>query len=67
MSTPSAKETIAAFARILRQKLEEGETVEVPGLGTFTVEHHPSEMKESDDGETYMAPPRDAVHFDPEQ
>lgn len=67
MSTPSAKETIAAFVRILRRKLEQGETVEVPGLGTFMVEHQPSELKEESNGETYMAPPRDVVHFDPEQ
>lgn len=67
MSTPSAKETIHAFVRILREQLEKGETVEVPALGTFSVEHHPSEMKESPDGENYMAPPQDVVHFEPEQ
>ena len=65
MSTPSAKETIAAFVRVVRQKLENGETVDVPGLGTFSVEHHPSQMKETPDGESYMAPPRDVVEFDP--
>lgn len=67
MSTPSAKETIAAFTRVVRQKLEQGETVEVPGLGTFEVEHQPSEMKENPDGEDYLAPPKDVVHFKPEQ
>lgn len=67
MSSPSAKETIAAFVRILRRKLEQGETVEVPDLGTFMVTHQPSEVKEDPDGETYMAPPRDVVQFEPEQ
>jgi nucleoid DNA-binding protein len=67
MSTPSAKETIRAFVRVLRRKLEKGETVEVPGLGTFTVEHQPSEMKKDPEGENYMAPPQDVVHFDPEE
>jgi nucleoid DNA-binding protein len=66
MSTPSAKEVIDAFARVMREKLENGETVEVPGLGTFSVEHQPSQMKEDADGERYMAPPRDVVSFDPD-
>lgn len=67
MSTPSAKTIIDTFVRIVREKLERGETVEVPGLGTFSVKHHPSERKETADGESYMAPPRDVVQFDPEQ
>jgi nucleoid DNA-binding protein len=67
MSTPSAQEVIDAFARIMRKKLENGDTVEVPGLGTFSIEHEPSQMKENADGESYMAPPRDVVAFDPDQ
>lgn len=67
MSTPSAKTIINAFVRVVREKLEAGETVEVPGLGTFSVEHQPSERKETPDGEHYMAPPRDVVRFDPER
>lgn len=67
MSTPSAKETIEAFVRVVRQKLEHGETIEVPGLGTFMVEHQPSTLKENPDGENYMDPPKDVVHFEPEQ
>lgn len=67
MSTPSAQETIDAFVRVLRQKLEDGETVEVPGLGTFSVEHRPSHLRETPDGEEEMVPPRDEVVFHPEQ
>lgn len=67
MSTPTAKETISAFVRVVRDKLENGETVEVPGLGTFSVDHIPSQTKEGPDGNTYMAPPRDVVRFDAEQ
>jgi len=66
MSTPSAKEVIDAFSRIMRKKLENGDTVEVPGLGTFSVEHQASQMKENADGESHMAPPRDVVRFDPD-
>lgn len=67
MSTPSAQDTIDAFVRVIRRKLEKGETIEVPGLGTFSVKHRPSEKKETSEGEVYMAPPRDEVHFEPEQ
>jgi nucleoid DNA-binding protein len=66
MSTPSAKEVIDAFSRVMRKKLENGDTVEVPGLGTFSVEHQASQMKENADGESHMAPPRDVVQFDPD-
>lgn len=67
MSTPSAQKVIDAFVRVMRQKLENGETVEVPGLGTFSIEHRPSRMAEDADGESFMAPPRDVLTFDPEQ
>jgi nucleoid DNA-binding protein len=67
MSTPSAQDTIKAFVHVVRDQLEDGNTVEVPGLGTFSVEHHPSEKKESPDGDTYMAPPKDVVDFEPAQ
>jgi len=67
MSMPSAKETIAAFARVLRRQLEQGERVEVPGLGTFSVEHRPSHRTEAPDGTEKMVPPRNVVTFTPEQ
>jgi nucleoid DNA-binding protein len=67
MSTPSAKETIAAFARVLRRKLEQGEQIEVPGLGTFSVEHRPSHLTETPDGSEQMVPPRDEIVFTPEK
>lgn len=66
MKSPSAEEVIEAFARVVREQLEQGHSVEVPQLGTFHVEHHPSQMKTDETGETYMAPPRDVVTFDPE-
>lgn len=67
MNSPSAEEVIEAFSRVVRDQLRQGKSVEVPELGTFEVEHHPSAMKEDDNGETYMAPPRDVVTFTPEQ
>jgi len=67
MSSPSAQDTIAAFARVLREQLEQGKSVEVPGLGTFAVEHRPSHQTESPDGQKKMTPPRDVITFTPEQ
>lgn len=67
MSAPSAEEIIEAFVDVLRDRLENGKTTDVPGLGTFSVEHHPSKQKEGPDGNSYMAPPRDVVRFDPEE
>lgn len=66
MTTPSAEDVIEAFTKVVREQLEQGKSVEVPTLGTFEVEHRPSEMKEDDTGERTMAPPRDVVTFDPE-
>lgn len=67
MSSPTAEDVIEAFVTIVRERLERGESVTVPGLGTFSVEHQPSEQKERPDGSTYMAPPQNVVVFDPDE
>ena len=56
---------LEALGHVLREALVRGETVRVPGLGTFRVEHQPSRADESGDG-VVMRPPRDAVIFVPE-
>lgn len=66
MSSPSAEEVIDAFIAVVRDQLEKGEDVEVPSLGTFAVEHQPSEVEE-DDGKRRLLPPRNVVVFVPEQ
>lgn len=66
MSSPTAEEVIDAFVGVLREKLEDGEAVEVPSLGTFSVEHRPSKVEESE-GERQLVPPRNVVVFEPEQ
>lgn len=66
MSSPSAEEVTDAFIDILREQLEDDEAVEVPSLGTFSVEHRPSEVEESE-GERQLAPPRNVVVFESEQ
>lgn len=66
MSSSSAKEIVSAFTTILRDQLKDGQTVEVPGLGTFSVEHQPSEVVEDEAGNRQMRPPRNSVTFDPD-
>lgn len=56
----------AALAEIIRDLLAQGEPVHVPGLGTFQVEHLPSQLEEKPDGEFIIKPPRDTVAFSPE-
>ncbi|MFB6231594.1 MAG: HU family DNA-binding protein [Salinibacter sp.] len=63
MRSSSSEEVIDAFVDILREQLAEGNRVEVPGLGTFSVEHRPSTL---DDEDETMTPPRIEVCFDPE-
>lgn len=66
MSSPSAEEVIDAFVDIVRDQLENGTDVKVSSLGTFVVEHRPSEVTEGD-GTRRLAPPRNVVVFEPEQ
>lgn len=66
MSSLSAEEVIDTFVDIVRDQLENGNDVEVPSLGTFVVEHRPSEVNESD-GTRHLSPPRNVVVFDPAQ
>jgi DNA-binding protein HU-beta len=65
MSKPSARNVIRAFADIVREHLENGQDVHVPGLGTFVVEHQPSMMREQE-GNSFIEPPRDVITFTPE-
>lgn len=64
MSSPTAEDVIDAFIEVIRDRLEEGHSVEVPTIGTFSVEHHPSELTE-DEGQRILSPPRNVVTFEP--
>lgn len=64
MPSPSAHDVIHAFARVIRKQLADGQSVEVPDLGTFRVEHQSSEIEEHEDGETSLSPPQDVVEFE---
>ena len=56
-----------ALASILREALIQDEQLHLPGLGTFQVEHHLSEVKELEDTQIVMTPPRDAIVFKPDK
>lgn len=66
MSSPTAEEVIDAFIDVLREQLEKGEAVEVPTLGTFSVEHRPSKVEQEEDSRR-LVPPRNVVVFDAAQ
>ncbi|MEF8816434.1 MAG: HU family DNA-binding protein [Salinibacter sp.] len=66
MESPSADDVIEAFTDILEHQLSTGNAVEVPGLGTFAVEHRPSAVQTEDDVRRLL-PPRNEVVFTPEQ
>lgn len=66
MESPSAEEVIDAFTEVLKDQLGAGNSVEVPSLGTFSVEHRPSEV-EKEDSVRRLVPPQNEVAFTPEQ
>lgn len=53
------------LADIVREALSRGETIHVPGLGTFAVAHRSSQIEEQPNGQVTMKPPRDEVVFTP--
>ncbi len=61
MSDPSPEELVEAVAHLIRDQLEQGTSVDLPTLGTFSVEHRPSQTTE--DGA--RLPPRNAITFTP--
>lgn len=67
MPTPTAEDVIQAFVRALHDQLTSGNTVEVPDLGRFRIEHEPSRVEENDDGDAHIQPPRDVVSFSPDE
>lgn len=53
-----------ALADVLHEALERGETVDLPGLGAFKVDHQPSTLEKRSDGTVTLQPPRNAVAFE---
>ena len=64
-SRPDLETVAEALSACVRDALEHGEAVDVPGMGTFHVEHQPSEMREEGNDQFSVTPPRDVVAFEP--
>ena len=65
MNSPTRDATISALADVLRETLEDGQAVDVNGLGTFLAEHHAASVEREPDGELVMQPPKNVVTFRP--
>lgn len=66
MTDISRDEVVDALAATLRDGLEAKRSLHVPGLGTFSVDHHPSQMEQQEDGRVTMKPPHNEIVFTPE-
>ncbi len=67
MAQISTEQVANALADLVRDGVLEGRTVDVPGLGSFHVEHIPSRLGEDERGRAVVLPPRDTVVFEAEQ
>ena len=65
LNKPDLPAVAEALSAHVREALERGDPAEVPGLGTFRVEHQPSQTRELEGGRFSISPPRDAVVFEP--
>ena len=65
MTTTTLDQLKETLAEVIRDALANGQAVELPGLGTLSVKHQPSEMIEDENGQIVMRPPRDEVVFNP--
>ena len=66
MTTITSDQIKETLADVVREALANGHDVSIPGLGTLSVEHKPSEMIEDESGQIVMRPPRDEVIFTPQ-
>lgn len=67
MPVISRDQVVTALARAFHEALAEGREVELPGLGSFRVEHHHSRLLEGEDGSMVLTPPEDTIVFEPEE
>ena len=64
-AAPHVASTLNAFAEIVRAKLAQGQSVEVPGLGEFRIQHQGSRVENRDNGQVVVHPPKNLVDFVP--
>lgn len=67
MDSTTQKDVVSALAHVVREALVQSKKVHIPDLGTFSVQHRLSQVKQQDDGRIVMTPPQDAVTFKPDE
>lgn len=60
------KDFIKAFGMIIRDQIIMKNSVEIEGLGSFSVKHRTQRQEKRADGKTVMLPPFDGIEFKPE-
>ncbi len=66
MENPTPEQVAQALAELVQDALMRGESVEIPGLGTFYVNHRGSTTERLPDGRVVLHPPCDLPAFTPE-
>ena len=66
MDTISEDDLTTALIQVLHDALIEGESVRVPGLGTFLVRHESSRFHPAAEGAARFEPPQDTVELIPD-
>lgn len=54
-----------ALTEVIRDALTRGEDLTIPGLGTFSIQHHPSQVVEDGPGKVVIRPPHNEIRFVP--
>jgi nucleoid DNA-binding protein len=57
------KDFLQAFGMIIRDQIIMKNSVEIEGLGTFSVKHRNQKQEKRADGKTVMLPPKDGIEF----
>lgn len=65
MPHPSPEHVEKTLVTCVRAALAQGQDVEIPGLGRFTVVHHSAGLRTNASGATELVPPRDEIVFVP--
>lgn len=57
---------IEKISTLIKVQLLAGESVQLEGVGTFSRIHEPQHFSRDEKGRTVAYPPKDTVHFSPE-
>lgn len=63
MAQDHGAELLEVMVKTIGAELGRGESVVIPGLGTFTAMRHPSRQEVLENGDVLVTPPRNTVVF----